>query len=76
MGFYREGPLMRAKPRILAVDDHVVNLDILEFVFEGFGCEVTRAENGLVVELYLKGFMRNFGAGLTSLLCWGCEPTH
>jgi hypothetical protein len=20
--------------------------------------------------------MRNFGAGLTSLLCWGCEPAH
>ena len=35
-----------------------------------------REKRGRVVERHLKGFLRNFGAGLTSLLCWGCEPTH
>ncbi len=27
-------------------------------------------------EVRQTNFLRTFGAGLTSLLCWGCEPTH
>jgi|HubBroStandDraft_4_1064222.scaffolds.fasta_scaffold188665_1 chaperonin GroEL len=34
--------------------------------------EISRAS----VAQHLNRFMRTFGAGLTSLLCWGCEPTH
>jgi CheY-like chemotaxis protein len=48
------GPKTDRKPKILAVDDEAFNLDILQADLEEAGCEVIRAEDGVIALARLK----------------------